>query len=98
MVAWEKAGLPVHRNAGASLPIMRQVMLTVGVLILGMAGLAAFVSPWWVAGIAAIGAGLFFAGATGVCALATVLGLMPWNRAPARACVSTNSCGGCGGG
>jgi hypothetical protein len=39
------------------------------------------VHPALVAIPAFFGAGLTFAGATGTCALASVLGRMPWNRA-----------------
>lgn len=80
IVGWEKAGLPVERGASAPLPLMRQVMITVGTLLLGMTALAVWVNPWWVLGAGAMGAGLLFAGLTGICALAALLSVMPWNR------------------
>lgn len=102
LVAWATAGLPVERNASAPLPIIRQVMITVGVVLLGVSALAAFVNPWWIAAAAAVGAGLLFAGITGVCALAVLLGVMPWNhsRAPSAAAVGgavSQDSGCCGG-
>jgi anti-sigma factor RsiW len=89
-----KAGLPVVRNASAPLPMMRQIMITVGTMVLALSALAATVSPWFVAGIAAIGAGLLFAGLTGICALATVLSKMPWNRSPLATAATSCSTGG----
>jgi rhodanese-related sulfurtransferase len=85
IVGWCKAGLPAERNASAPLPLMRQVMITVGAMLLGLTALAVFVSPWFLVAIGAVAAGLLFAGLTGICALATMLSKMPWNRAPLAA-------------
>ncbi|MDX2147252.1 MAG: rhodanese-like domain-containing protein [Planctomycetota bacterium] len=95
--AWKKQGLPVRTNERASrLSIMRQVQLVVGVLALTGSALAWFVNPAFVAIPAFLGAGLTFAGATGTCALATILGKMPWN-AQGRGALNQASCGvGCG--
>ena len=81
IVAWEQAGLPVVSDSKAPLPIMRQVMLTVGIMLIVFSTLAAVVSPWFIVGTGFIGAGLFMAGATGMCMLSTILLKMPWNRA-----------------
>ncbi len=78
--AWKSAGLPVERNPRAPISIMRQVQITAGSLVLLGIVLAALVSPWFAALSAFVGAGLVFAGASGTCALASILGLMPWNR------------------
>jgi rhodanese-related sulfurtransferase len=94
ITGWMKAGLPVVRNASAPLPMMRQIMITVGMMVLALSALAATVSPWFVAGIAAIGAGLLFAGLTGICALATLLSKMPWNRSPLAATPKSCATGG----
>jgi rhodanese-related sulfurtransferase len=100
LLAWMAAGLPVVRDARAPLPIQRQVMLTVGPLILLCTLLAAVVDPWFLVGTGILGTGLTVAGATGFCGLATVLARMPWNRpAPASgigqvAKTTTNCCGG----
>ena len=45
-----------------------------------------------IAGTAFLGAGLLFAGATGICAMATVLSKMPWNNSATPAASSTNCC------
>ena len=80
--AWKGAGLAVRVNTGVSrVSIMRQVQLVVGVSVLAGSALAWWVHPALVAIPAFFGAGLTFAGATGTCALASVLGRMPWNRA-----------------
>lgn len=79
--AWKSAGLPVESNTRLPIPIMRQVQIVVGVCVLAGSVLAYFVSPWFLALTGFFGAGLLFAGATGTCGLAAVLGIMPWNRA-----------------
>jgi hypothetical protein len=45
--------------------------------------LALLVSPWFALLSGFVGAGLVFAGASGTCALAEVLAMMPWNRTQA---------------
>jgi rhodanese-related sulfurtransferase len=93
--AWKQAGLPVERDTRAPrLSVMRQVQLVIGSGVLVGSALAWFVDPRFIAVPAFFGAGLAFAGATGTCGLATLLGWMPWNRAArsAAAC-SAGSCG-----
>ena len=97
ITGWAAAGLPVERNMKVPLPMMRQVMITVGGMLLALSLLAWQVSPWFLAAIGGVAAGLLFAGLTGICALATLLSKMPWNRAPlAKApasCSVGDSCG-----
>lgn len=78
--AWKRAGLPVNADARAPLPLMRQVQLVAGSLVVIGAVLGATVSPWWHALSAFVGAGLVVAGATGFCGMARLLLLAPWNR------------------
>lgn len=78
--AWKKAGLPVNRNRSAPLPIMRQVQIAAGALVLIGVVLAVLVSPWFMALSAFVGAGLMVAGITGFCGMANLLAIMPWNR------------------
>lgn len=94
ILGWQKSGLPCEANPKAPLPLVRQVMITVGILLLAFTALAATVSPLFFIGTGLMGAGLLFAGATGICALATVLSKMPWNRAtePGPAAKNTASC------
>jgi rhodanese-related sulfurtransferase len=82
ITAWAKDGLPVVTNVRAPLPIIRQVMITVGTMVLAFVALGALVHPLWLLGAGAMGAGLLFAGATGICAMASLLGRAPWNKTP----------------
>ena len=64
----------------APLPIMRQVQIAAGSLVLLGIVLAVLVSPWFMALSAFVGAGLIVAGITGFCGMANLLLHMPWNR------------------
>lgn len=81
--AWERAGLPLEKNAKAPLEMMRQVQIAAGALVLAGIGLGLFVSPLGFALSAFVGAGLTFAGATGFCGMARLLAHAPWNRVAA---------------
>ncbi|WP_122464851.1 rhodanese family protein [Brevundimonas lutea] len=78
--AWKAHGLPIQADRSQPIELMRQVQMTAGGLILIGAALGLLVHPaFW--GLAAfVGAGLFFAGATGFCGMARLLAAMPWNR------------------
>ena len=78
--SWKAAGLPVDLNLKAPISIMRQVQITAGSMVVLGVVLALLVSPWFMALSAFVGAGLVFSGASGTCAMASILGLMPWNR------------------
>ena len=85
-------------------PLERILFAMAGTVTLLSAALAATVSPWFLVGTGFMGAGLLFAGATGICALATMLSKMPWNRPTAatgptpgaNACSSAGSRSCCG--
>lgn len=91
---WKSASLPVVVDTGVSvISVMRQVQLVIGLGVLGGSALAWFVHPAFVALPAFFGAGLTFAGASGTCALATVLAKMPWNRlSPGGVSCATGGC------
>lgn len=79
--AWARAGLPVAgRDAAQPLPITRQVQIAAGLLVLTSVLLSILVAPPWIALAGLVGAGLSFAGTTGWCGMAQLLGKMPWNR------------------
>ena len=78
--AWKQAGLPVTLDRSQPIGIARQVQMTAGGLALAGAALGFAVNPGFYLIPGAIGAGLFLAGLTGSCALASVLKRMPWNR------------------
>jgi rhodanese-related sulfurtransferase len=83
--AWKAAGLPTVANKKAPLELMRQVQIAAGSLVVAGAVLAAAVSPWFILLSGGVGAGLVFAGATGLCGMARLLARMPWNKVQAAA-------------
>lgn len=78
--AWVAAGLPVNRGARKVLPLMRQVQIVVGLVTATGATLALTLNPWFALIPLVMGCGLLFAGVSGFCGLALVLGRMPWNQ------------------
>ena len=79
--AWKASGYETRRSESAPrIDVMRQVQITVGLLVLVGVLLGAFVTPWFLILSGAVGAGLVFAGASGWCGMAMLLGRMPWNR------------------
>lgn len=78
-LAWEQAGLPVVRGQQA-MSLERQVRIAAGLLVLAGSLLGAFVSPYWIALSAFVGAGLVFAGITDTCGMGMLLARMPWNQ------------------
>lgn len=78
--AWKKAGLPVALDRSQPIDIMRQVQIAAGSLVLIGVLLGALVNPAFYALSGFVGAGLLFAGVSGFCGMARLLGLMPWNR------------------
>lgn len=81
IVGWKKAGHEVvSRSVKAPLPLMRQVQLVIGFMSVGFGGAAALIDPMYAWGAVFIGGGLLLAGATGFCALANVLAMLPWNK------------------
>lgn len=80
LIAWKAEGYPVQTSQGAPLPMMRQVQITAGSLVVIGTVLGAFVSPWWLLLSGFVGSGLVFAGLSGTCGLAMLLAKMPWNQ------------------
>ncbi|MDH5229277.1 MAG: rhodanese-like domain-containing protein [Gammaproteobacteria bacterium] len=100
LMAWKLQGKQISQhNVKAPLPLMRQVQLLIGAMVIAFALLGAFVNSTFAIGAAAVGAGLFLAGATGFCALATLMGKLPWNRgdllAQKRMCAASSNNGAC---
>jgi rhodanese-related sulfurtransferase len=77
---WIRQGKPVEKLHESRLPLMRQVQLAAGSLVLAGVALSHFVDPRFILLSAFVGTGLVFAGATGFCGMAELLGRMPWNK------------------
>jgi rhodanese-related sulfurtransferase len=77
---WQRAGLPIIKNARQPLELQRQVQLAAGSMVASgtLAGL--LLSPWFFAVPMFVGSGLTFAGASGFCGMARLLARAPWNR------------------
>ena len=87
--ACKKAGVDIVFGK-KTIPIVRQVFITAGLVLLSGLGLS-LVNPWFLLIDAFVAGGLVFSGATGVCPMAAVLAKMPWNmdtteRPPGAAC------------
>ncbi len=81
--AWQASAQPVETHRGAPLPLMRQVQIAAGsIVLLGALGGALWHPALHVVSALA-GAGLVMAGLTGACPMASLLARMPWNRRPA---------------
>jgi len=88
--AWASAGLPLVTSARSRWSLERQVRLAAGVLVLTGVVLGFVVNRIWFGLAGFVGAGLIFAGTTNYCAMANLLGLLPWNRR--RATMKANAC------
>lgn len=78
--AWKKEGFETIVNKKAPLPIMRQVQIIVGLMVLIGVVLGFLISPYFTLVSAFFGLGLLFAGLSGFCGLAKILMLFPYNR------------------
>jgi len=80
IMEWKKAGFPVESEGGPPIEIMRQVQIAAGRLILlgFVFGMRVHPNFYWLSG--AIGAGLVYAGVSGSCGMAMMLGKLPFNR------------------
>jgi len=94
--AWVSAGFPVVVNSATRWGLERQVRLVAGLLVVIGAVLALTVNPHWVYLSGFVGLGLAFAGLTNICAMASLLCKMPWNRSrrlrPAATSVPGQTC------
>lgn len=79
---WKQAGYPTNLDRSQPIEMQRQVQITAGTFIVSGLVLSWLVSPLFLAVPAFVGTGLVFAGVSGWCGMARLLGLMPWNRMP----------------
>lgn len=78
ITAWDEAGHPT-RSLTSRMPLMRQVLLAAGLLILtGFIG-SYVIHEYFMYIMPAVGLGLTFSGVTGWCGMAMLLSKMPWN-------------------
>jgi rhodanese-related sulfurtransferase len=89
--AWRKAGLPVDLNRRQPIDMARQVQIAAGSIVVLGGVLGYFVHPGFYALSFLAGAGLMFAGISGVCTLARLLAYAPWNRLLTNKSVSSSS-------
>jgi len=83
VTACEKAGLPIVKTRRV-LPIMRQVQIGAGSLVLISLGLSSVFGTAWLGLAAFVGVGQVFAGLSGFCGMARLLEKLPWNRLPSQ--------------
>ncbi len=81
VVAWRKAGFPVAQGKGGAIPVMRQVQLIFGTLILMGLILSQWVHPAFIGLTIFSGVAQLIGGSTGWCGFVMVLDKLPWNRA-----------------
>ena len=87
--AWKRSGHETISSPGAPrFSIIQQVQMTAGTMVLIGTLLGAFVDPAWLVLPVAAGAGIAFAGFTGLCFMANALERMPWNKLSATDCHS----------
>ncbi|RAP38989.1 sulfurtransferase [Candidatus Marinamargulisbacteria bacterium SCGC AAA071-K20] len=77
---WIKEGLPVIRTKKWSMPIMQQVMVIAGSLILTGVVASVYLYTHFIFLSGAVGLGLLYAGLSGNCYMTKVLSKMPWNK------------------
>ncbi len=80
ILEWQAEGFAVDKTKGFYLPLIQQVHVTAGSMVLIGSILALTLNVKWALLSAFVGAGLTFAGATGWCGMAKLLAKMPWNK------------------
>lgn len=79
LLAWQEAGYATGSHT-KRLPIMRQVFIGAGALVLGGILLTHFVHYAFLLIPFGVSLGLLISGITGWCGMALLLGNMPWNK------------------
>lgn len=77
---WKRAGLPTVQDKRQPRPLMQQVQIVAGSLVLLGVALGYLLNPAFFLLSGFVGAGLLFAGLSGWCGMALLLAKMPWNR------------------
>lgn len=96
---WISDGGEVIKMKSNHVSILRQVHIGAGLLVVLGVVLSLAINPAWIYFSAFVGLGLFFAGATGFCAMASVLAKMPWNKSVKgindEVCIASSGDGRC---
>ncbi len=79
LLAWGDAGFATMTLTNR-LPLMRQVLIAAGSLVLLGYVLSLMVAPEFIFVSVFVGAGLVFAGVSGWCGMSFLLAKMPWNK------------------
>lgn len=95
--AFKKAGGTIMRGK-QPLPIMRQVQIAAGGLVIVGIILALTIHPAFIYLSGFVGLGLLLAGITGICPMATILSKMPWNQSTTMSCTDSKPTSPSGGG
>lgn len=77
---WKRAQLPTVQDKSQPRPLMQQVQIVAGSLILLGQILGFTLHPGFFLLATFVGAGLLFAGLSGWCGMALLLAKMPWNK------------------
>ena len=80
LTAWLRDGFGITKEGKKVLPIIRQVMIISGTMVLVGVILSLLVSQTWILLAGFVGVGLLFAGVTGICGMQKILVKMPWNK------------------
>lgn len=79
LMSWDEAGFSTNKLS-KKVPLMRQVLIVGGGLVLLGFVLSITVAPQFIYLSAFVGLGLLFSGVTGWCGMLFLLNKMPWNK------------------
>ena len=80
MNGWIMEKLPTVGNGKARLPLMQQVLIVIGVMVMGSIIAGYFVNELFFVIPLGMSVGLLYAGLSGNCLMTKILIKMPWNR------------------
>lgn len=90
--AWASAGYPVNRTKRRVLPLDRQLQMVMGIIVLTGVLLSILIHRNWIFLSGFVGAGLIFAGTTGLCPMRSLIARMPWNQESSPTSKTSSGC------
>lgn len=78
--SWIEANGKIEKRVSVNFPVMQQVQITAGALVLFGSIMSLLTNVNWIGLSMFVGAGLMFAGFTGWCGMGKLLSSMPWNN------------------